>query len=388
MAIATTLIVYFLFISLRDEIVIQNMLLSIFTLCWIYVILIIPIGKENSKFFYEKYLKWAIPIFILQASLGFIQALAGFIGNGSFDLSNGDRVEGTVHLPLAASATFANVIFTYNLMGLILILVPHIFNKKRELIPYLFFGVIVLIMASVVHLILFFVIAIVLSFVLHRPNFRMGGWAWKWIGRFTLIAVPILAITLFPTNIQTARDLGPKILKFENPKAIVYKDLFVNLPQEYPNMPYIGIGPGNFSSRASLIGTGYYFGGFNDPIDLPLLEPKTSPATDKYIIPLWRWISELPWSAGSTLKPFSSWISTIGEFGLLVFLIIFGFIIKKVFMGIGVKNNEERLINFSVSAFWIFFFISGFQNNYWEVPQMFLSSMFGIIVLEKLRKID
>ena len=57
-------------------------------------------------------------------------------------------------------------------------------------------------------------------------------------------------------------------------------------------------------------------------------------------------------------------------------------------MGIGVKNNEERLINFSVSAFWIFFFISGFQNNYWEVPQMFLSSMFGIIVLEKLRKID
>ncbi len=380
------ILVYSIFLVLRRDVSIQNMILAFFTSSWLISVLVLPIDKENSSELYAKYLKIGIPIFILQVIIGFIQAITGFLSGGSFDLSNGDRVEGTIHIALNSSGSFSNVIFEYNVIGLILIILPYAFEKKRKLIPFIFFAAIVVLMASVVHLILFIALAVGLSFIIHRPKFDLGGKVWKWAARVSVISLPLIAVSLLATNLSNISSLSSKLVEFENPKSKVYKNLFTEMPSEFYLMPFIGLGPGQFSSRASLIGSEYYFGGIQNPIDLPVIEQEISAATNKYIMPKWIWISELPFSAGSTLHPFSSWITIIGEYGLLFFIIIGIIFFRKIFRIRRNITNYQKLVNFSISAFWIFFFISGFQENYWEVPQMFLSSLLGILIMEKLNE--
>ena len=41
----------------------------------------------------------------------------------------------------------------------------------------------------------------------------------------------------------------------QTPRSKITMEAFADLPAEYPAMPLIGLGPGQFSSRAALIGT-------------------------------------------------------------------------------------------------------------------------------------
>ncbi|MEM8893611.1 MAG: hypothetical protein AAGC88_03470 [Bacteroidota bacterium] len=386
LVLGVLLVVLMLTASFNSHFSYQNAIISLVTYAWMILVIMLPFDQFGTQKMYDTAHSWSIILLALQSSIGFLQAIAGFLNSGSFDLSNGDRVEGTIHLALPASSSFSNVIFAFNMVGLLLFLVPKALSNKSHLTPLLIFGALVLLLASVVHLILFLVLAVAISYLLFLPPIRIQGFFVKWTLRFVGVAFPVLALVILSTNLSNLSTLSTKLLSFESPKSKVLKEVFVALPDDYPVVPWIGIGPGQFSSRASLIGSGYYFGGLSNPTDLPGLTSQTTYSMNKYILPKWIWVDQLPFSAGSTMKPYSSWISVISEFGLLVFiaivLVMIVFILRLRIMS---NSDDKKIAGFVLSTYMIFFFASGFQENYWEIPQMFLAGALSMLVLYQYR---
>lgn len=368
--------------SINKEFIVQNFILSIITYSWILIYIIFPIQVDAIKRQYNNLFKPCLIVLLAQCAIGFVQSLYGFYYSRSFDLSNGDYVEGTIHLPLSPGGGFTNAFFALNIIGLFLFVGPNVIKNKKKLILPLFGCLIVLIMSSVVHALLMFSVSVILSYLIFKPKFEFGVSYWqKMTFAALLILVPILASIFLAKNLSNLNMLADKFRKVDTPKSIVYKDLFTTLPFTHEYMPYLGLGPGQFSSRASLIGTELYLGGFRTPIDLPLVEPAKTHALNTYIIPHWIWLEKLPFSPGSSLQPFSSWISVIGEFGLVVFLLLVMLLAIKL-LQVKRKLSHDRITGFSIGAFWIFVFLIGFQENYWELPQAFIASALGMKILE------
>jgi hypothetical protein len=172
------------------------------------------------------------------------------------------------------------------------------------------------------------------------------------------------------------------VIRQENPKTILLMRLLQEIPMEYPLLPFVGLGPGQFSSRASLIASGYYLGGLQNPQPPPFLQPVLSPALNRYVLDLWFGLRNWPGSAGSTLRPFSSWLSVYSEFGLIgcigIVLLFFGILIHVKYQ---VRNNAEKIIAFSIGSGVGLLFLLGIQENYWEVPQAILVGCMTMKVL-------
>ena len=83
-----------------------------------------------------------------------------------------------------------------------------------------------------------------------------------------------------------------------------------------------GLGPGQYTSRASLISSGRYFGEFENPVKLPFLDASTaSKAFNDYIFDIWEvYATNVEIYGNSTMsRPFFSILSLVIEFGLIFF---------------------------------------------------------------------
>ena len=157
------------------------------------------------------------------------------------------------------------------------------------------------------------------------------------------------------------------------------------IPVAYPIMPLVGLGPGQFSSRAALIGTGTYFGG-KDPKQIPFLPRGSSREFQEYLESHWvAAVSNQYW--GSTQQPFYSWLSVYTEFGVFALLAI---AVSAALVLIRLKQvattPERRLEATATGAGVILFVLLGMQENYWETPQavfvgaMLLKAMYARLV--------
>ncbi len=139
---------------------------------------------------------------------------------------------------------------------------------------------------------------------------------------------------------------------------------------EYPYMSLFGLGQGQFSSRASLIGTGYYIGSFENATPLPLISQQMSEPFATYAMPIWRSMRGNFGTWGSTHQPFFSWLTLFTEFGIFACLLLLFFIGYSLLQirrrG---RNFREQATGIALSIGILFIFLLGFQENYWEVPQ-------------------
>jgi len=97
-------------------------------------------------------------------------------------------------------------------------------------------------------------------------------------------------------------------------KVIYVKDIFSKLIKDYPQVPLIGVGPGNYSSRSAWLVSGEYLE--HQPEFIPVTP---SEAAKKYMIPLWskRYITPENKGMGSIAnQPFSTWFSLFTELGI------------------------------------------------------------------------
>jgi hypothetical protein len=344
------------------------------------VVLAIPGRFVASLDLLDRMLVWARWIVVIEALVGITQALYGFSLTGTFDFANGDFVEGTIHPALAAELSLSNPLFAINMAFLLIALLPDLLLKRKGQIAVILGGI-SLILASVVHVLFMVSVAGFLNVVFFWPiSFRrrmtylVGG---------SLIVVVIIASFALRNNFGTADYFARQLLSGESFRSQAVQRAVIEMPQDYPLLPLIGLGPGQFSSRAGLIGTGLYFGTPNNPKPLPLMPKGMTQAFRDNTLDLWLKVAALRAhgiSVGSTNQPFLSWLSVYVEWGILVFAAIFIFVIYFLIrVRLFVHNYPQRILAASFGTGLLLILFLGVQENYWEVPQAILV---GLLILK------
>lgn len=321
----------------------------------------------------ENFIRW---VALVQSVVGITQAIYAFIETGTFDSNSGDAVAGTISASLLPDGTMSNYMFGVNLTFIILFLLPPALLKRKGRLILLLIAV-TFVFASVLHVMIFLGISLFIAIVLCRPTLPRG-----WTRVLILVVIAGLvaaAATLLSTNWSLLPRLIQGVTSGEYPRAQVYERVMGKMVSQYPLLPILGLGPGQFSSRAAAMASGYYLGGVDNPRKLPLLPTAMSPAFSKYLLDLWFRSKN---NAGSTSQPFSSWLAVYTEFGGLataVLLFVLGYHLLKVVLL--ANQTKQRWYGTVLCTAMLFLFLLGLQDVYWEVPQAILIGVMCIKVM-------
>jgi hypothetical protein len=369
---------YFFYSAIGEKFILQNSVLFFLTYGSFLFLFVVSPGFNIQELDYSRYMKVVQVFIVLESVLGIFQVIAYTSINGiSIDFGAGDVVQGTLN-PfsfLNAEGSLNNQIYTNNLLLLLLFYTPYaISNKKRLWVCIVGLGAVM--MASVLHLFIAFIGAVVVTAILFsRSLFKITK------GRLLISLVLALAIVLSviiqPHNFDLISFYAKKIVTNDSPKTIVTVNSFNTLPEEYPWVYTIGLGPGQYSSRAGLIGTGKYFGDFNKPKKMPLIQPAIAAPLNKYIYPHWKEYATNPKYGSSTMsRPFYSILSIIMELGYVIsFILLIVFVrtlvkIRKRYNEFLIqKNTLQMLFAFVCAASLIYLLFISFFENYMEVTQ-------------------
>jgi hypothetical protein len=194
-----------------------------------------------------------------------------------------------------------------------------------------------------------------------------------------VLVVSVATIVFLPHNIETIVPIVSSILSGQTPKSAIIIRTISLMPADYPFLPVVGLGPGQFSSRAGLMSTGYYFGGINNPLRISYFPNQSTPAQEKYLLDLWRWDASNPlW--GSSQKPYFSWLTLYSEWGGVG--VAAGFVLLGLlFWSIRRNSSHSFLLGMVVATAIMFFILLGIQENNWEIPQAWFSGLLGIKVM-------
>lgn len=303
-------------------------------------------------------LTWVV---IAESLVGSLQFVWGTVHFGSlYGGSPGDWVEGTIHIGLNASKTYANLMFAANIA---FALFAIYWSSARRRTPAVIFGCLALILAQVVHVLLFAVV--------------IGIFAWLLFDRQVRIYIPLpvrpliilagsLLVMLFIhlTPLFLVRSYGHASVLGEYPREKMTIITVSTMPKVYPYLPFIGFGPGQFDSRAALFGGGINSGdfpirfGFSDPFRI-------------YFLPIYEAEVNILYY-GSTQQPWYSWLAVYSEWGFGVLVIVLVYLARKLFLLWKVRRDQKR--RYAAAAFSCFclLFFLGFQENYLELAQAIL----------------
>lgn len=356
-----------------QDLIIQNAIIAFLTYSSFFVFVCIPSRDIRDPRLYRKMFDWIRWFVLAQAILGIVQAAYGFSQTGSFDISNGDFVEGTIHPFLAAERAFSNPMFATNMTFMLLAMLPVVLVEKKGRLIFIL-GVISLVLASVIHVLLFLGIAVIASVILFNPmRIRRRS---HYLVAFGLIIGLGLSFIVLRQNFGNTFRFANSILKGESIRSEAIRRVFIDMPDEFQLMPVIGLGPGQFSSRAGLIGTGMFFGRPDNPKPIPLITPTMSDPFHEYSFDLWMEIIDFSLrgiNLGSTHKPFLSWLSVISEFGILTMILIIIYTSwMLLYIKTRVRSYDRRLLAVSMGSSILLLILLGIQENYWEIPQAIL----------------
>lgn len=355
----------------------HSALLTLITYSTFAFAIAVPHRWLSGRLLLDRIFRFVVWALLIEAALGFVQAIYGFLQNGTFDRGNGDYVEGTISPALSASLSFSNPIFAANMSFLLITVAVMFLLHKKGWVPLLA-GAIVLVLASVVHILLFLFAAITLTAVFYNQG-RLPKRGSTLVIVATLVVVAAVALFLLRTNFGYMRNIYQNLVTGSYPRSRVVMHVIQDIPEEYPLMPLLGLGPGQFSSRAALIGTGLYFGGPLNPRPIPFLPQNMSAPLEDYL--LVEWIRALTNPYTSSIKqPLFSWLSLYSEFGMLGVLLLLGFITTTL---VRLKqksvSHRQKLFAAAATTSILFLLFLGFQENYWEIPQ---SIFLGILLIK------
>ena len=364
------------YIVLSPGFVVHSAILSVLTYSSFLVVLAIPGQLIARQGLLNRMLVWARWIVIIEALVGITQGLYGFSRTGTFDSSNGDFVEGTIHLALAPELAFSNPMFAINMAFLLIAILPDLILRRKGFVA-ITLGSIALILASVMHVLIILAVAGIIAILLYWPiSLRRRMTYLLMIGLIVAVALSFFALR---RNFGIANSFARRLISGDSYRTQAVKRTVVDLPNDYPLVPIVGLGPGQFSSRAGLIGTGLYFGGPLNSRPLPFVPQGMSQAFEDYTLDLWL-AKTRGRGTGSTHQPFLSWLSVYSEWGILVFVAIF---IVVTFLLIRVRlvvhNYPQRILATSFGIGLLLTLFLGIQENYWEVPQAILV---GLMILK------
>lgn len=367
--------VYYLISILQGfDYLIQNSMLAIVTYGSFFFLFVSPSAIYFSDVFYRKVISIIKIVIVFESFLGITQfiiamGVRGLAGN------TGDVVQGT-HYLLSFWETFdmgmGNQIFTINMSLLLLFYLSYVLTYQKGY-GVLLFGIISLLLAMVSHVVVPIVVSCIIVYISFRNNI-VGRVKVKQL-YFAVVLVVVIAI-FYNLQVDLVGHYIDKYLKFESPKAIVTINSIKNIPREYPHSLIIGLGMGQFSSRAALIGTGHYIGGLTTPRSLPFMKPAKTPAFEKYIFPQYSEYLTNPTYGYSTMsRPFHSMLSLFIEFGVIIYSLFIVFILialrrlRKCHLSYLNRNSIRQNLAFTLAIAILMLVMISFFENYLEVTQ-------------------
>ncbi len=330
----------------------------------------------NQQQFYIKTSNILLGVILVEALLGIIQGGYGAFFAGTFDGGVGDHVEGSIAPALASSRSYSNPLFVTNICFSLLYVWPSIGRSPKKWAIVLL-GILSIFLASVMHLLLFILLALVISKVLLEKGRVLNK------SILTLLVVVLLAIisiySITPKNIGNFSHKYELLQKSKSPKARVVQTIATEFPKKNILTPVLGVGPGQFASRASHLSSGYLIGDILDS-----LGPGSSEFFNQFMVPIIVFVNKNYYHAGSTENPFFSWGMVYSEFGFIGIMLVL-LALKK---GLSIRryyNTSDPMIKSCVyvsTTMVIFLFLIGSQDSYWETPQAIL---LGLMLLHIIR---
>ena len=353
-------------------------ILTLITYSTFIFLLVTPHRIYHSEYSYVRYARIIKYLIVIQATLGVTQVvLAMAIKGFSFDGSIGDQVQGTMNPIsfLTHQSDFKNVSFAANMGLLLAFYAPYVFTYgKGKLV--LAWGAFALLCASVLHIMLAFIGAVIIVGFLFR-RFSKVSYKIIYVLLFIGIGIGLLA-RLQPGNFTLIKNYAIIYAKAKSPKVTSTIDVVTEVPQEYPTMLFIGFGPGQYSSRASLIATGKYLGGMSSSRSYFFLPNDMTEPFERFLWDDWLESDIEEIYGGSAMsKPFYSIMSIYTEFGLIILVAILLYIayqilkLRTIYLRPTLSEDDEvdKLLAFSIALSFLFLFFICFIENYLEISQ-------------------
>jgi hypothetical protein len=378
----------------------KGALLTFITYSGGFFLLSLPSQEMSlSEDTFQKVLLITTYFILFQGVLGIAEALYGYGFNGSFDLANGDWVKGSIGLSLRGlfpGVDGSNTMYAAN-MGFSLLAVKMLKGNQKLKFLALSAGIGGLVLSSVMHIIVFYVIAIFFSSLIYiiirfrAKKKHLLQWA------IAIVFTLFLTFLLLEQNSMSLKNLASRSISnrapvsvsssnmeiITTPRQIVLERIQGPMMEKYPYLPYFGLGPGQFSSTGALIATGLYFGSPVNPKHLPFLNTHLTPSQEEFFIDQWYRQAENN-LFGSLQAPYFPWLNIFVEFGalgvvfvLVVFSCLFADAVKSLFQ---CRFDGDQFIAFC--SLLIFFALLGCQGSYWGVPQ---ASFLGLVLLKILQ---
>jgi len=359
-----------------EEFLVFNFVLALVTYSAFLPILVIESKQLASRELVSQLLRVTSSMVVAQGVIGMIQAVYGATQTGTFGGGNGDHVQGTIYPYLGLEGGFANPMFATNMVLMLLacLSMPEAFSGRRR--NYLVIGVVALVLASVVHVMAFLIAAGGLAWFITRsrkPPTKATKASQRRVAAVGVFAV-VLGFAALPEDFVNGCSIAEHAVNVDAldvPRAIILYRVFTELPEEAPLQPIIGLGFGQFSSRASMMSSGMFLGSEDARRSLPIGSPQATRLATDYCVSLLISFGDRMQAMGSTLQPFFSFLSVYTELGLIGVLVLLAAVFR-VLHRVQQKSREHPELRFQAFLFTtgaLFVVLLGFQENYWEVPQ-------------------
>lgn len=363
---------------LYPDFIVQNGFLAILTYSSFFLPFLIPSRYLASREIYLKISYLVIATILFEGAIGLVQIGHQYSVRHSFDLGAGDVVEGTIDLAFPSAPGFETPSYAAMMAFSTLFLIPLYFQTggmlKRIAALTLLMGGLTFLLASVVHSLLFLLVAVLISGLVTFASLRRVRL------RPLVLAVGGTGLMLLVAYFLLPKNIGEQVPSFfrqfgSNPKVILAERLAHSV-DEYPALLFTGLGPGQGVGRAALIATGHYL---SSSIERFGIRPQYTDLMSSQMMDLWRRYGR----RSSALRPLSAWLGLFGDAGALGFL-GFVFILLYLFLRRPNLRTGERTTTIHMFAFragLLYLFLLGFQEYYWEYPQAIFLGILLLMVL-------
>jgi hypothetical protein len=382
---------YFVIYLFEDHtFIVSNGILSFISYSSFLILFLIPKNIISEKYNYEFYVKVLLPFMLVEGLYGISQRTISFFKG----INHGDLVEGTIN-PLSAfvgsTSGFGNQFFTINLIFLLIFCFPYVYKEKKGMFSYgtAFLAVI---LASVGHAFYSLILAVILVLVYYegksvlvRPKRLM-----------IMVAIPalmVIAIATFDEKVynDSARQAN-LFFSGDTPKSKAIEIVFQKVSKEYSFMHSIGLGPGQYSSRAGLIASGHYGPLSEFFLKLPFFNLGMTEAFRENVLHYWLDYQDNSGYGNSTMnRPFLSLLSLYSEFGaftLTALMVLVAYYIhqsKKMYRKAKkMKEQTNMLLCYVFSTSLLFLIFIGLYENYYEAPQGVFIGTLLIFIVKKI----
>jgi hypothetical protein len=322
-------------------------------------------------------------VILLQSVIGILQYVI-VVTTHRFNIIPGDAVQGTVGL-LAfwyGDAGFGNQIFIINMVFLLMFFLPHVVATRRDVSIFIL-GLFSIMLAGVMHVFISLLFAGFLTVVFFRSRFLFTDLL-KVVGAALLVLTLLVPFEFLFPGISKTTLLYVRLYQDENsPKFDAIHKTLQQLPEKYPTVYLVGLGPGQYSSRAGLISSGKYLS-----VKSSLLPNTTSQPFKEFVSTTWHKYASNPERYGNSTmhRPFFSLLSVFAEFGIMGFValvvgIVWVFLkVRKLALWGKNRNPFDFYLAFGLGIISMSLIFISFFENYLEATQ----AMFPGLLLFKV----